>query len=245
MSADQTTETRARIRDDFMRRLFAVAISVGFATTFSKMNWVREARLPDNSEINQLMVLSVAFLATIQSWDGYLVSISIKKLHGTSRFTIDIVLVMIYMFLLINAGHYYVLPFSLALIFLLYVVWDFLTIMEHYNQYNVGDSTNTASVSQAMGIYSGGFKDTADISRGPIITLSWFCFFVAFASIIYFNSPKSILFMCIFETIGLMLYRRDKIFGAGKVRGFSMPARAFLVVMLVLITWHASYYFEI
>jgi hypothetical protein len=238
-------EERAKIRDDFMRRLFAVAISVGFASAFSNMGWVKQARYPDNSETNQLLVLFIAFYATIQSWDGYLLSIQTKKLYGEYRFAIDILLVLIYMFLLINSMHYYILAPVLAIIFALYVVWDFLTIREHYSKFDLKSSIQTAPLSEAIGIYLKGARDYADIYRGPIITFCWFLYFVIFYVIVALNDPKTVAFVCCFEFIGLFLYRKDKAYENDGVKGFRMVTRVALLLGLILIAWHMSYYFQV
>jgi hypothetical protein len=232
-------ETKAKIRDDFMRRLFAVAVSVGFATTFSKMEWVIQARIPNTQEWAQLAVLGVAFLATIQSWDGYLVSIQAKKLYNSWRFTIDIVLVLIYMFLLINSNHYYILPPVMALVFLFYFLWDFLTIREHYTQYNKCADRNDASFKEALSVYLKGAMDTTDIYKGPIITLSWLVYFWMFAGIVLLNKPKNVIFICFFELVGLYCYRWDK-----SVK-FSMISRLALIVLCDFLAWHGSYFFDI
>ena len=47
-------EVRAKIRDDLIRRLFAVAISVGAATTIAQMKWVQGGRWPCMAEWQQL-----------------------------------------------------------------------------------------------------------------------------------------------------------------------------------------------
>jgi hypothetical protein len=87
---------RAKIRDDLIRRLFAVAISVGAATTLSRMGWVEHGRWPCLAEWQQLSILTAALMATVLSWDGYLYSINERPLRNFGRFAIDILLVFIY-----------------------------------------------------------------------------------------------------------------------------------------------------
>jgi hypothetical protein len=82
--------TRAQIRDDFIRRLFAVAISVGFAATLIKMKWVENGSWPAYHEWEQLAILATGLVATVLSWDGYLASIEAKPLNGYGSFAIDI-----------------------------------------------------------------------------------------------------------------------------------------------------------
>src|SRR4051794_33065163 len=99
----KSRSARAAIRDDFMRRIFAVAVSVGFATTLSKAEWIQQTRLPNVGELQQLAILLTALTATVASWDGYLVSIDKKPLERTGRYVIDLVLVFIYLLLLLTA----------------------------------------------------------------------------------------------------------------------------------------------
>jgi hypothetical protein len=40
---------RAATRDDLIRRLFGIAIAVGFAATLAKMKWVQNGTLPDRA----------------------------------------------------------------------------------------------------------------------------------------------------------------------------------------------------
>src|SRR5260370_12000465 len=95
---------RAKIRDDLIRRLFAVAISIGFAATLIKMGWVEKGSVPTLPEWEQLCILLTGLIATVLSWDGYLASIAAKPLIGFWRFAIDIMLVFIYMFFLISSA---------------------------------------------------------------------------------------------------------------------------------------------
>ena len=51
--SDDTRQARAEARADLIRRLFAVAISVGFAATLARMTWVQNGTLPNPAELNQ------------------------------------------------------------------------------------------------------------------------------------------------------------------------------------------------
>jgi hypothetical protein len=91
---------RAEARADLVRRLLAVAISVGVAATLAKMSWVQNGRLPDPAELNQTIALGTALAATILSWDGPLLAMPQRPLFGFGRFLVDVALVFVYMFLL-------------------------------------------------------------------------------------------------------------------------------------------------
>jgi hypothetical protein len=96
-------EQLAELRHDFMRRWFAIAISVGFASTVVRMAWVQNGTWPAHPEAEQIARLFVALLATVLSWEGYLTSISEKKLFDFARYLIDILLVFMYLFLLLTS----------------------------------------------------------------------------------------------------------------------------------------------
>jgi hypothetical protein len=76
---------------------------VGFATTVVNMSWVKAGSFPDYKESEQLARLAVAMLATILSWEGYLLSIQKKPLQDIWRYILDVCLVFIYLFLLLTS----------------------------------------------------------------------------------------------------------------------------------------------
>jgi hypothetical protein len=106
MTAKIDAETaQAESRADFMKRLFAVAVSVGFASTLTRMVWISNGTIPTGDERHQIALLTTALIATISSWEGYFAAIDVRPLRSIWRFIIDIVLVLVYMILLISSGH--------------------------------------------------------------------------------------------------------------------------------------------
>jgi hypothetical protein len=234
--------TRAEIRADFIKRLFAVAISVGAATSFVQMDWVKDGVWPNISDWERLTILAVGMFATVLSWDGYLVSIDSKPLGDYWRFTIDIILVFIYMFLLISSRRSYLWLPTLAIIFILYVLWDMLTVREHMKSYDsvlspAGDEgTYRAGFVDVLRVYGRGFLDRPDTNRGPIITFSWAVFFLILAVLNYVSTARYQVFVtCAFATVGLFLYRRDKVVQTrtATIRGYRMFVRTLLIVTLL------------
>ena len=134
--SDDAQRARAEARADLIRRLFAVAISVGFAATLARMTWVQNGTLPNPAELNQTLILGTALLAAILGWDGHLVAMSEKPLFGFWRFLINLALVFIYMFLLMASAHPECMLWTLAVIFALYVAWDVLTMREQIARYD-------------------------------------------------------------------------------------------------------------
>jgi hypothetical protein len=209
-------DVRAKIRDDLIRRLFAVAISVGAATTLAQMKWVQGGRWPCMAEWQQLFVLTAALWATVLSWDGYLFAIAERPLKKTSRFVIDILLVFIYMFLLMTSKLLIWWVFLHAFIYALYALWDLLTVYDWLPKYYY--RIETGAVQTVKGVYLGGLKDSQDVSRGPIITIAWGLYFWA----LYFLNDRTLHWLgapglnerivgtSVLVVLGLYLYRRDK-----------------------------------
>ena len=232
---------RAQIRDDFIRRLFAVAISVGFAATMTKMEWVENGSFPNKPEWEQLSILFTGLVATVLSWDGYLVSIKSKPLNGFGRFSIDILLVFIYMFFLISSKQPgFWLP-TLAVVFVLYVIWDFLTVREHMGSYNASsvpadaDDTYRATTCGVLSVYVDGFLGRPNVGRGPIITLSWALYFVVLAIMNLMTAEWQVFVTCLFAIPGLILYRWDKAAKptGASVAGFPMWRRTLTILLLL------------
>ena len=73
---------RAAIRADIVKRLFAVAISVGFAARLAQMDWVKNGTFPNFGEWQQNLELFTALVATLLSWDSYLLLSAVSP-HGT------------------------------------------------------------------------------------------------------------------------------------------------------------------
>jgi hypothetical protein len=219
-------ETPGEIRGDLVRRLFVVAISVGAATTLAQMPWVREGRCPSLSEWQQLSILVAAMTATVLSWDGYLLAIDQRPLDGFWRFAIDIALVFIYMFLLMTSDHHTWWLFIHALIYFLYIIWDYLTVREHLPKYYYPWSWGTRQT--IGGVYIGGFRDREGVSRGPIITLGWgFYFFILYAINIGGLADR-VFGTTVFALAGLILYRVDK------KKPYTMCRRTLLIVLWLL-----------
>lgn len=161
----EVPQTQEQIRGDLIRRLFAVAISVGAASTLARMRWVNGGCPPDLREWQQLSILAAATVATVLSWDGYLVSIEDRPLKGVGQFAIDIFLVFIYMFLLMTSYHRTWWLFIHALTFGLYVIWDFLTVSEHTDYYYPRALAPPPNEQRIKDVYIRGFEDRDRPSR--------------------------------------------------------------------------------
>jgi hypothetical protein len=209
---------QASDRADLIKRLFAVAISVGAATTLYQMSWVRVGRPPCIAEYQQLLILVAAMTATVLSWDGYLWSIAQRPLRSFWRFAIDILLVFIYLFLLMTSQLVTWWLFIHALIYTLYALWDFLTIADWIVAYYPSD--RQADTLTIRGVYNEGLSDGAPESRGPIITIAWGLYFWLLCGLNYLFLPlfsgrglrDHIVGTAVLVVLGLYLYRQDKLY---------------------------------
>ena len=228
-------ESRESIRKDLMRRWFAVAISVGFATTLVDMQWLSSGRFPNHDELQQLARLTTALIAVVLSWEGYFFSIDSKPLKTTPRFIIDFTLVLLYMVLLYTSKIPTFWLYLHALSFLFYLAWDMLSIKEFRDTYSCAPMSNALPSGQ---IYLGGFLDREGVYRGPIITLSWAIFFVCLAGSQVIFGPRNSFILAPFAIAGLLLYRSDKtraskaMSGGASARG--MTWRGVTITLLLL-----------
>lgn len=226
-------EFRAKIRDDLIRRLFAVAISVGAATTISKMDWVDAGHWPCLAEWQQIFILVAAMTATVLSWDGYLFSIADRPLTNFWRFAIDIVLVFIYMVLLMTSKLLVWWLFLHAFIYALYAVWDLLSVFDWKVKYYTEPSQYSQTV---WGVYIGGLMNRNGVSRGPITTVGWGLYFWGLYilndwTLHWVGVPElshRIFGTAVFVFLGLISYRLDK------ARRFTMQTRLGIAVSLLL-----------
>lgn len=115
-------------RSDFIRRLFAIAVSVGFAGALANAGWVEAGRLPIQSELPQLACLVAGLVLVIGSWESYH-----RHIHKTDRsilvFYLDVAIVFAYLLMLLLSLSSGVFLWLVGLIFGLFVVWDFLVLV--------------------------------------------------------------------------------------------------------------------
>lgn len=223
-------EQIAKNREDFMRRWFAIAISVGFATTVVQMPWVTNGRLPEQVEFEQLCRLGAALIATVLSWEGYLLSIKKKKLYEFSRYFIDIILVFIYLFLLLTSKYEKFWLFLHALTFCIYVLWDFLTVTWHKDWYGA----DGMSVRQA---YLASFVGREGVDRGLAISITWAIYFTWLWMVSLADFANETFIMAAFVVAGLAGYRRNKSIyrTSGRVLYFAPLILSLIISSLVML----------
>jgi hypothetical protein len=229
--SDHTQRARAEARADLIRRLFAVAISVGFAATLARMTWVQNGALPDPAELNQTLILGTALLAAILGWDGPLLAMTDKPLFGFCRFLINLALVFIYMFLLMASAHPECLLWTLSVIFALYVLWDVLAMREQIASYDPAlAGVQHATAGQIWNIYAGGFAGRPQIPHGPAVTLAWAGYFVVLALIANGRAYEHLRTTCVFALIGLVSFWIDATPRQENGTGYRMGRRMLLIL---------------
>jgi hypothetical protein len=119
-------------RKDFVRRMFAVAISVGFAGRLVQMNWIKGSQFvwPTATEWIVLLRLVVGILVVVSGWEWYHRDIRVRPLKHPWRFYIDIAVVITTILFLFASDKEEVWLSSLVLIFALYLLWDAVSALE-------------------------------------------------------------------------------------------------------------------
>ncbi|HEY6995646.1 MAG TPA: hypothetical protein VH397_18225 [Xanthobacteraceae bacterium] len=242
--SEDLRQARADARADLIRRLFAVAVSIGFAATLAQMAWVRNGTLPGPAELNQTLILATALLAAILGWESHLLSTTERPLFGFWRFLINLVLVFIYMFLLLASAHPECVLWTLAVIFVLYVVWDIVTMRDQIASYDAALArAPRIGAAQIWDVYAGGFAGRAQIPPAPAITLACTGYFVLLALAGNGRAYAHVRTTCVFALIGLLGYWVDAASppGSGAAR-HGMRRRA-IVILVALAA--ATIYFRL
>ena len=129
MDVEKQREAERNDRVDFVKRLFAVAISVGFATQVSRIIQEQQTShrallsVASDHRVGLILLLASLFIV-VGSWEGYLASIRGKPLDDTIRFYIDIAIVFEYLLLMLCSElpqEWFAIHF---LIFGTYLIWD-------------------------------------------------------------------------------------------------------------------------
>lgn len=221
---------RANNRGDLIKRLFAVAISVGFAATLTQMTWIKNGTLPDSSEWIEIVGLITALIATLLSWDGYLSAIEDRPLTSFSRFGIDVLLVFLYMIMLITSKRANFLLALLAFVFVLYAIWNILTVRDYIEKYDPdANVVSPAPISAIFRVYVGGFTNRGGVRLSPVITSSWAVYFLALA-VIARKHPGQIIPACAFALAGLAIHRFEH-----RAQKLGMLNRALMIVVLLIV----------
>lgn len=166
----QDDEERAIDRADFLRRFFAVAVSVGFASQLrGSFGFILSSQWPTTGSISQIFLLIFAMTVIVRSWDFYFAEVRKNPIIDYRRFTLDIVIVTLYILLLLATSKFDAFIVILFMIMMCYVLWDIFSIWVNPQRF-VADTKGVRTVAL---IYLGGARGKADIAQGPYITFFW------------------------------------------------------------------------
>lgn len=193
-------------RADFIRRIFAVTVSVGFASQLISMEWVKNGGFPNNEEFTHCIFLLVGLLLVIHSWEYYFFSLEKRPLKTRRRFYTDVVIVFTYLILLVSSKQIPTFLFFTAVIFALYVIWDFLRFSEDFAGYNRATG-GIASYISGLGDALFGRNKEMRPKISSILFFIWFCllFIVNYQT----NFHNSYTYAAI-VALSLFLYRNDQ-----------------------------------
>lgn len=188
---------------DFIDPLFAVALGLNFEE-IGKEHWfghiLTGLGAPDTRFI--MATLLLGYTTVVLSWVGYHRSIKrhpirLGKSSGWGRFILDVVLLILYFFLLVRYHDFAGELCVLAGIYFLFIVWDFFKMIEHPRKDYGSEEKWLRSVAQ----------------RG--VTVFWFIVFLAFAFFYRFSPPRERFayqdwLLLIFALAATILYRVHK-----------------------------------
>lgn len=225
----------AEYRLDLVRRLFAIAISIGIGAAVVNANWVKQGIPPAGQEIEQIAIVLLALLATVLSWDGYLMSVRKKPLHDWPRFAIDVFLVFTYMFLIVTSNKsWFWLPI-ICLMYALYVLWDALSVLQFPTVFDKSsEAAQRARIVTLSRVYFRAITNEKDIDRGPLISCMWTLYFFALLGVTWTYPQFGVIPAVLFAACGMWMYRSDKACMRDGVRGFTMQERVSAIIVLVL-----------
>jgi len=125
---------RSKMREEFIKLLFPIAVGVGFAEHMTRIvlhqNYtsVQQHRLLFDPLIlgsgKEIVLLGIALIAVILSWQWYFPNIEKRPLEDSFRFFLDVLIVVAYLLLLLTSWLYEVWFWTLAAIWWLYLGWD-------------------------------------------------------------------------------------------------------------------------
>jgi len=194
----------AQDRNDFIKRLFAVAVSVGFAAHIDYLKWIASFSLPDETKGEGSALLLISMITVVASWEGYLASLRNLPLRDISRFVLDIIIVFEYLVLMTLYTEPSRFLTWLCVIFFSYLVWDYCRVYIYRQRYGVTNWFN-AFFPFVLGLACG---DKA--YKGPSITFFWFLYFIMLAFIAHFNNKAGFWLSSLAMVYGILVYRFDK-----------------------------------
>jgi hypothetical protein len=212
--AGQDLQQSGKFRIDFIDPLFAVAIHIGFVEGLLTESWAHDRTFPAFNDIANIWMFFVGlFFVIVTSWVGYHLSIERRPLKQNERFYIDIVLLVLYFFVLLYFRSPSKMCVLLVLIYVFYIAWDYYKTRE-YDQEFYGGGPPPTGIGYLRLCARGWFRrNSAPALIGEVVTFGWAIFFLALASLVGVlqSSADWVKFSVgIAIMIANILYRSDK-----------------------------------
>lgn len=204
----------AKVREDFIRRLFAVSVSVGFASQLLKSPFISGTEITVD-DWAALILMIVALIAVATSWEGYLASVAKFPTVDATRFYIDIIIVFSYVTLLLLSHRPFAWLVAICVIFLLYFVWDLFRMLTFPSEYGIDKEPFAIRAALRLQFLSFRSLPKTPDRMGPAITVVWLAHFVVMLAIAYkfsFISPWEHIVSASVACVGLIGYRIAKIY---------------------------------
>jgi Ca2+/Na+ antiporter len=222
-----------KFRIDFIDPLFAVAIHIGFVENLFEHKWFKDRALPNTGESwADVLLFIIGLLVIVLSWVGYHNSINNKPIRDDWRFMLDIVLLVLYIFLLVYSSDVKWMAAWMVLIFVVYAAWDYAKTLEYPEDYypNRQPRGPRTYISRC---WSGWWRCRNSFpSFSEVVTFGWMVFFVVLLPLAH--RPESgttagrIASAVIFGACAC-LYRFDKGHRGVVIR--SLPMKVFMLFL--------------
>ena len=188
----------AAAREDFIKRLFAVTLSVGIANQLSHVmldpNVVQSHHIawhPIIERWRELLLLLISLAVVVSSWEGYLKAVLANPLEDTGRFMVDIAWVFTYLVMTLSTEDADAWFLIHVIIFFEYAIWD--TLRTRLPNFRRRDRLYKESL---------------------VITIVWLLYFLIIFALkekfSYFGTESGFLAISFAALMGVFLYRHDK-----------------------------------
>ncbi len=255
-------------RSDLVKRLVPVAISVGFASRLIGTSWLVGGECPSYEEWQEIPRLLTAIVIVVIGWDWYHRDIIRRPTETLSRFVLDIIIIMLDLMFLYASSTKGLIIWSLLLaaIFILYVIWDIISIFENpipFFKNRAPNCPKAKTLPLCLSVYYFGARWPTRENRGPIINIWWAIYFSMLFAVAYkygqvldsdkiaathlcsfsvLKSPAMVqaLASSVFSLLGILFLVRD---GSAKAEDFdwwsySRIGIIITLVMLYVVTTH-------
>jgi hypothetical protein len=222
---------RVAARADLIKRLFPVAIGIGVAVPLTQI--LLGGKCPSSDEWAKIARLCTGMLVVLFSWDWYHRDITDRPPNRMGQFIIDVVVVFSYMLLLFLSGRDPLWSYILALIFLLFVISDLLSVWDH-----VQEGLKSFWVNFCWLIYFSGLAYvltlTPDVGGTVVQGQSDSCFSF-FVQVLYSQGMWRVLKSCLFVFAGILLiWAEEAIHPLGRAPWIAFCIRIVLIGILII-----------